>query len=80
MRISKRVLVAVLVVAALALPAAAAAHVTLQPETAPAGGFTRFDVRVPNERDDAARTRSRCRCPTASSSRPTSRSPAGRRR
>jgi periplasmic copper chaperone A len=40
--------------AALALPAAASAHVTLQPDSAPAGGFTRLDVRVPNERDDAA--------------------------
>ena len=45
--------VAVLV-AALALPALASGHVTLQPEEVPAGGFTRFDVRVPNERDDAA--------------------------
>ena len=41
------------VAAALALPAAASAHVTLQPSTAPADGFTRLDVRVPNERDDA---------------------------
>ena len=41
-------------VATLALPALAAAHVTVQPDTAAAGGFTRFDVRVPNERDDAA--------------------------
>ena len=41
-------------VAALALPAAASAHVTLQPNTAPANGFTRLDVRVPTERDDAA--------------------------
>ena len=24
----------------------------MQPSTAPAGGFTRLDVRVPNERDD----------------------------
>jgi periplasmic copper chaperone A len=38
---------------ALVLPATAAAHVTIQPDTAPAGGFTRLDVRVPNERDDA---------------------------
>ena len=38
---------------ALALPATAAAHVTLQPSTAPADGFARLDVRVPNERDDA---------------------------
>ncbi len=44
-------------VVALALPAAAQAHVTLQPDTAPAGGFVRLDVRVPNERDDAATTK-----------------------
>jgi uncharacterized protein len=35
------------------LPAVASAHVTLQPNTAPADGFTRLDVRVPNERDDS---------------------------
>jgi periplasmic copper chaperone A len=40
------------VAAALLAPAAAAAHVTVQPSTATAGGFTRLDVRVPNERDD----------------------------
>jgi periplasmic copper chaperone A len=51
-RIGPRVAAAT-VVAALALPAAASAHVTLQPPSAPAGGFTRLDVRVPNERDDA---------------------------
>ena len=45
---------AAVLAAALALPAAASAHVTLQPSTAPADGFTRLDVRVPNERDDAA--------------------------
>ena len=45
--------IAATLAAALALPAAASAHVTLQPTTAPAGGFTRLDVRVPNERDDA---------------------------
>ncbi len=54
MRLSKRALLAALPAAILALPAAAAAHVTLQPDTAPAGGFTRLDVRVPNEGDDAA--------------------------
>jgi periplasmic copper chaperone A len=42
---------------ALALPAAASGHVTLQPSTATAGGFTRLDVRVPNERDDSATTK-----------------------
>jgi uncharacterized protein YcnI len=35
---------------ALALPAAASAGVTLQPDAAPAGKFTRLDVRVPTER------------------------------
>jgi uncharacterized protein YcnI len=41
-------------VAASSLPAGAAAHVTLQPNEVPAGGFERLDVRVPNERDDAS--------------------------
>ena len=45
------------VVAALVLAPAAAAHVTLQPSEAPAGGFTRLDVRVPNERDNAGTTK-----------------------
>ena len=45
------------VVGALALPAGAAAHVTLQPSSVAAGGFTRLDVRVPNERDDSATTK-----------------------
>jgi periplasmic copper chaperone A len=40
--------------AALLVPATAQAHVTLQPSTAAAGGYTRLDVRVPNERDDAS--------------------------
>ena len=43
--------------AALSAPAAAQAHVTVQPDEAPAGGFARLDVRVPNERDDAATTK-----------------------
>jgi uncharacterized protein YcnI len=50
--VMRRTLIAVSV-AALALPAAAHAHVTLQPSEAPAGGFARLDVRVPNERDNA---------------------------
>jgi periplasmic copper chaperone A len=44
------------VVALLVAPSVAAAHVTLQPPEWEAGGFARFDVRVPNERDDAATT------------------------
>jgi uncharacterized protein YcnI len=42
---------------ALAAPTAAQAHVTLQPEEVPAGGFSRLDVRVPNERDNASTTK-----------------------
>jgi len=50
---------ALLATAALALvvPATAQAHVTLQPETGVAGAYTRLDVRVPNERDDASTTK-----------------------
>jgi uncharacterized protein YcnI len=49
----KKTISALVAAAALAAPAVAGAHVTLQPDTAPAGGFARLDVRVPNERDDA---------------------------
>jgi uncharacterized protein YcnI len=41
---------------ALAMPAAAAAHVTINPGEWEAGGFARFAVRVPNERDNADTT------------------------
>ena len=58
-----RFAVAVAAIVALALPAAATAHVTIQPNTAPAGGFTRVDVRVPNERDDAGTTQVRVQLP-----------------
>jgi periplasmic copper chaperone A len=51
-RISK--LAAATAVAALAVPAAAQAHVTLQPSQAPAGAFTVLDVRVPTELDNAS--------------------------
>jgi uncharacterized protein YcnI len=50
-------------VAALALPSAAAAHVTVVPSSAPAGSYTVFDVRVPNERDDAATTKVEVKMP-----------------
>jgi periplasmic copper chaperone A len=49
----RRTIPAVIAAVALGAPAAAGAHVTLQPDSAPAGGFARLDVRVPNERDDA---------------------------
>jgi uncharacterized protein YcnI len=49
--------------AALAFPAAAAAHVTIQPSTAAAGGFTRVDVRVPNEQENAGTTKIQVQLP-----------------
>jgi periplasmic copper chaperone A len=52
-----RAVAALAATGALVLPAAASAHVTLQPSTAAPGGFTRLDVRVPNERDDSATTK-----------------------
>jgi uncharacterized protein YcnI len=48
---------AAVAVAVLTLAPAASAHVTIQPEEVPAGGFTRMDVRVPTERDDASTTK-----------------------
>jgi uncharacterized protein YcnI len=42
---------------ALVLAPVAAAHVTLNPREWEAGGFAKFDVRVPNERDNADTTR-----------------------
>jgi uncharacterized protein YcnI len=51
------------VTASLALAPAAVAHVTIQPEEAPAGDFTRLDVRVPNERDNASTTKVEVRFP-----------------
>jgi uncharacterized protein YcnI len=51
------------VAALLALAPAAGAHVTVQPQEAPSGGFTRLDVRVPNERDGADTTKVVVRLP-----------------
>ncbi|HKO38550.1 MAG TPA: YcnI family protein [Solirubrobacterales bacterium] len=48
---------ALLGVLALAVPASAGAHVTLQPSEAAAGDFTVLNVRVPNERDDSGTTK-----------------------
>jgi uncharacterized protein YcnI len=45
-----------LAVAAAVLAPPAAAHVTLNPSEWEAGGFARFALRVPNERDNAATT------------------------
>jgi uncharacterized protein YcnI len=55
-------LISIAVAALLAAPAATA-HVTMNPGEWEAGGFARFAVRVPNERDDAAVTRVRVQFP-----------------
>jgi periplasmic copper chaperone A len=48
---------------ALVAPAAAAAHVTLNPREWEAEGFAKFDVRVPNERPNADTTKITMRFP-----------------
>ena len=53
----KKTVAALVAAGALAVPAAASAHVTVQPESVPAGAFERLDVRVPNESDKAATTK-----------------------
>jgi uncharacterized protein YcnI len=50
----RTIAIAAVAALALALPAAAGAHVTLQPNTAAAGAFTVLNVRVPTERDNAS--------------------------
>jgi uncharacterized protein YcnI len=50
----RKTALAAVVASALAVPAAAEAHVTLQPNSAAAGAFTVENVRVPNERDNAS--------------------------
>jgi uncharacterized protein YcnI len=50
----RKTAVAAVAASALAAPAAANAHVTLQPNTAAAGAYTVENVRVPNERDKAS--------------------------
>jgi uncharacterized protein YcnI len=53
------------VVAAVALPGTAQAHVTVQPGSAEGGSFSVVAFRVPNERDDASTTRLRVVLPTS---------------
>jgi uncharacterized protein YcnI len=42
------------ILVSLVVPASASAHVTIKPDGLPAGGYTRIDVRVPNESDTAS--------------------------
>jgi uncharacterized protein len=53
---AKSLAVVALLALALLVPAAAEAHVTLQPNEAPEGAYTVLDVRVPNETDSANTT------------------------
>lgn len=59
---------AALAALALATPGAAQAHVTLQPKEAPAGGYARIDVRVPNEKPAAPTTKIELQMPSGFSS------------
>jgi uncharacterized protein len=52
-----KTLVPALLALALLAPAAAQAHVTLQPNEAPEGAYTVLDVRVPNESESEATTK-----------------------
>ncbi|WP_432976434.1 YcnI family protein [Dactylosporangium sp. CA-233914] len=50
--------------AALAFPVAASAHVTVNPNTAVQGGYTKVTFRVPTERDNASTTKVEIAIPT----------------
>jgi uncharacterized protein YcnI len=56
-KVKTKLILALVGVFALAVPAGAGAHVTLQPSEAAAEDFVVLDVRVPNERDNAATTK-----------------------
>ena len=58
-----RFLAAGLAAGVLAVPAAAQAHVTLQPKAQTAGAYTVINVRVPNESDAASTTKVRLEFP-----------------
>jgi uncharacterized protein YcnI len=49
----KRIAVTALAIGAVLLPAAAQAHISLHPNTIPAGAFVTLDVRVPGEQEHA---------------------------
>jgi periplasmic copper chaperone A len=59
----KKTLITVVAVAGLALAPAAAAHVTVNPGEVEAGSFSRFAIRVPNERPEATTTKITVRLP-----------------
>lgn len=59
---------ALTLVALLAVPGPASAHVTVAPDEAPAGSYAVLDVRVPNERDDEGTTKVQLQLPPGVSS------------
>lgn len=60
---ARTALAAATAAAALALPAVAQAHVTVNPRAVPAGTFQVLGVRVPNERDDSSTVKVELRLP-----------------
>jgi uncharacterized protein YcnI len=64
----RTILAATIATGAVALPAAAQAHVTLQPQQAPAGAYVVENVRVPNETDNATTTKVQVQLPDGFSS------------
>src|SRR5690349_15271531 len=60
---TRRILISLLAVLALAAPAGAGAHIRVQPEEAAAGTYTVLSVNVPNESADRATTRVEVRFP-----------------
>jgi periplasmic copper chaperone A len=62
-RVRAAPIIAGAVAAALVVTPVAAAHVTLNPSEWEAGGFARFAIRVPNERDNANTTKVTIRFP-----------------
>lgn len=59
----KKTLMCAVAAAGLALAPAAVAHVTVNPNEVEAGSFSRFAIRVPNERPEAATTKVTVRLP-----------------
>ncbi len=60
---NKKTITALAAAGLMAAPAMADAHVTVQPKEAPAGGFARLDVRVPNEEPDKGTTKVQLKMP-----------------
>ena len=73
----KTTAVLVAVAALVAVPAAGGRHVTVNPSTAQAGSFARFDVRVPNEAESASTVKVSMQLPAGLKFARSSRSPAG---